>query len=109
MTYVNPDNSKEQFTIIGSKSMMPLFYYPPDIKGAAREARKSQKWKFANVNGKVMKWYQSSFPTSNSPAVFRSMGVELANQTGGRGQYRIEAQGTENQVRTWISELRMSP
>jgi hypothetical protein len=111
MAYVNPSNPKEKFTITGSKGMMPLFYYPPNIKGngTAGEVSESQKWKFAKVNGKVVKWYQSSFPTSEKPAVFRSMGVELANQTGGRGQYRIEAEGTKNQVRTWISELRMTP
>ena len=113
MAYVNPSNPKEKFTITGSKGMMPRFYYPPNIKGTRSgttgEASESQKWNFAKVNGKVVKWYQSSFSTSEKPAVFRSMGVELANQTGGRGQYRIEAEGTKNQVRTWISELRMTP
>jgi hypothetical protein len=112
-TYVNPANSKERLTVTGSSQMMPFFVYPPNIKGTkivngiATQVREPQLWTKALVNGKPARWYQSSFPTAQEAAKFRTMGVHLKDQSGGSGTYRIEATGTKNQMRTWLTELRL--
>ena len=104
-TYTNPSNSKESLTITGTSKLLPFFVYPPHIKSPQGDI--PQKWKTSLVMGKTMQWYQSSVPTSTRGSIFRSMGLTLSNQSGASGQFQIEAQGSKNQVRTWISELRL--
>lgn len=112
-TYINPSNRKERIRIIASRQMMPFFVYPPNItgtqiiNGVPTKADIPQSWKTASINGTKVKWYQSSFPSSQRAAIFRTLGVELKDSSGARGQFRIQAEGTKNQVQTWLSELRL--
>jgi len=111
-TYINPSNPKEKLRIIGSHKGMPFFVYPPNIKGLKTvngidtPSNEAQVWKKALVKGKTVKWYQSRFANSQQAAEYRTLATELNDQSGGKGQYRIEVEGTKNQMRTWLSELR---
>lgn len=110
-TYINPANKNERVSIFGSRQMMPFFVYPPNIKGTkivngvATQADEPQLWSTSLVNGTSVRWYQSAFPTAQGIAKFRTLGVELKDQSGGRGNYRIEATGTKAQMQTWLTEL----
>lgn len=112
-TYINPSNRKERIRIIASREMMPFLVYPPNItgtqivNGVPTKANVPQTWNTASINGTKIKWYQSSFPSSQRAAIFRSLGTELKDSSGNRGQFRIQAEGTKNQVQTWLGELRL--
>ena len=106
-TYINPSNPKEILRIIASRQIMPFFAYPPNIKGIETRANTPQVWQSSSVNGTSINWYQSTYSSSNRASVFRTLGAELKDRSGGRGQFRIEAEGTKNQMRTWLSELRI--
>ena len=109
--YVNPSNQKEQLRISGSREMMPFVVYPPNIKGTkmidgvATQVKTPQMWNKALVQKTTVKWYQSSFPTAKRAAEFRTLGAFLKDNSGGSGHYRIEAEGTKDQMRNWLSEL----
>ncbi len=111
-TYINPSNPKEMIRIFGTNKMLPFFVYPPNIKGTkivngvATQADEAQLWTKLPLVGKTAKLYQSSFPSASKAAEFRTLGMTLKDPSGNSGQYRIEAEGTKNQVRTWLSELR---
>ncbi len=111
-SYTNPANPKEKLRIFGSRAMMPFFVYPPNIKGTKlvngvpTQTNEAQLWSKALLAGKTAKLYQSSFANADQAAEFRTLGLTLKDSSGASGQYRIEAEGTKNQVRTWLSELR---
>jgi len=111
-TYINPSNPTEKLRIIGSHKTMPFFIYPPNIKGTKTingvdpPANEAQIWQKVLVKGKTVKLYQATFANSQQAAEFHTLGTQLNDQSGGKGQYRFEIQGSKKQVQTWLSELR---
>lgn len=112
MTYANPDNDREEFTITGSRDLMFTLYYPPNTKGTRivngvpKEVSEPQVWKKSQVLGQTVKWYYANFPTTDQGAIFKTLGTELKNSSGQSGQYRIVAEGSKNQMQSWLSGLR---
>ncbi len=113
-TYTNPANSKEKVSIIGSSKLMPFFVYPPRIKGttvvngAATSAGQPQLWNKSLIQGTTVKWYQVSFPSGDNGAKFTTLGIELKGQDGRNGQFKIEIEGSKNQVPSRLAELRFA-
>lgn len=113
-TYINPANRKERVRIIASRKLMFHILYPPTVKGTqtvngvTTQVSEPQLWQSSYLNGEPVRWYQESFPTPERAAVFKTLGAEFKNGSGQGGQYRIEAEGTKNQMQTWLSELRFA-
>lgn len=114
-TYTNPANPKEILRIYGSKKLMPFFIYPPHIKGqkivngTPTNISQAQVWDKALLMNQSVKLYQATFASKTAAAEFHTLGTPLKDPSGINGNYRIEAEGTKNQVRTWLSELRFNP
>lgn len=112
MTYTNPVNGKEKVTITGSSELMFFLYYPPNLKGTrmvdgkATTVDEAQLWKKALVAGQTVKWYHAYLPSAHNGNIFRTLGTELKDSSGRTGQYRVEVEGTKNQMQSWLSELR---
>jgi len=111
LLYTNPSNSKEKLTITGSNKLMFFLLYPPHIRGTrmingrAIEVDEAQLWKKALVADQTVKWYHAHLPSAHYGSIFRTLGTELKDGSGKIGQYRIEVEGTKNQMRNWLSEL----
>jgi len=114
LLYTNPSNSKEKLIITGSNKLMFFLLYPPHIKGTriingrAIEVDEAQLWKKALVADRTVKWYHAHLPSALHGSIFRTLGTELKDSSGKIGQYRIEVEGTKNQMRNWLSELTFS-
>jgi len=115
MTYTNPANDKERVTITGSRELMFFLYYPPNLKGTrmvegtATKVDEAQLWKTALIAGQKVKWYHAHLPSANYGNIFRTLGAELKDGAGNAGHYRIEVEGTKNQMQSWLSELEFDP
>ncbi len=108
LTYTNPSNSRESVMIEGSHNLFPSFFYPPHVKGRSGAAA-AQVWRYAEIEGKKVRWYQAAAANDTFGDQFRVVGFDLTDRQGGSGNYRILTQGPENKVRGWISELRLRP
>ena len=114
LTYSNPSNDKESITIVGARKAMYQLYYPPNligtrtVNGIPTKIDEAQVWQRAMVAGRTVRLYQRFLSSSHHGSIFRTVGAELQNPTGGKGSYRIEIEGTKNQVQTWLSELRFT-
>jgi hypothetical protein len=112
LSYANPANSKEKLTITGSDELMFFLLYPPHLRGtriingSAIEVDEAQLWKKSLVAEQTVKWYHAQLPSIHYGSIFRTLGTELKDGSGKVGQYRIEVEGTKNQMRNWLSELR---
>ena len=112
LLYTNPANNKEKLTITGSSELMFFLLYPPHLRGTriidgnTFQVDEAQLWKKARVANQTVKWYHAHLPSTHYGGIFRTLGTELKNGSGKIGQYRIEVEGTKNQMQTWLSELR---
>lgn len=111
-TYTNPINGKEKVTITGSREPMYFLYYPPNLigtitqNGVTTQVNEPQVWMKSLVENQTVKWYQSTLPSDTKGSVFRTLGADLRDRSGNLGSYIIEIEGTKNQMRNWLSELR---
>ena len=112
MVYQNPSNSKERLTIKGSRALLYGLSYPPDIKGEEMvggkmvKTNRPQVWQKAQITGNDVYFYQSHDPTFERGARYKTLGEQLTGPGVVIGYYAIEIEGTKNQMRHWISELR---
>jgi hypothetical protein len=112
ITYRNPSNSREELKIYGSRTSFFHLFYPPDIRGTSlingvpTQISKPQTWSKAKILNQDVKCFQRFFPSSDDGAVFHTLGTDLRTPDGSRGFYRIEVEGTKNQMQRWLSELR---
>lgn len=112
MVYQNPANRKEQITIIGSRNLTYGLSYPPNIKGQKTVGGKTVKtstpqvWQKVQIVGKNAYFYQSHEAMDGRNARYKTLGEELTDPRGVFGYYAVDAEGSNNQVRGWISELR---
>ena len=111
LLYTNPANSKEKLTITGSSELMFFLLYPPHLRGTrivngnTVQINEAQLWKKALVAEQTVKWYHAHLPSTHYGSIFRTLGTELKDGSGKIGQYRMEIEGTKNQMRNWLSEL----
>lgn len=112
LTYTNPSNSKERLVIEGSPKPFYHLFYPPNltgtrtVNGIAVEVNQAQMWQQSLVLNQPVKWYQRTLPSEDYGAIFRSLGAPLKTPSGSAGFYRVEVEGTKNQMQRWLSELR---
>lgn len=112
LLYINPANNKEKLTITGSSELMFFLLYPPHLRGTliingkTAQIDEAQLWKKALVAEQTVKWYHAHLPSTHYGSIFRTLGTGLKDSSGKIGQYRIEVEGTKNQMRNWLSELR---
>ncbi|YCM44948.1 hypothetical protein V2O64_02810 [Verrucomicrobiaceae bacterium 227] len=112
LVYQNPDNSQERVTIKGSRDLLYGLSYPPDIKGVEFvdgkmvTTKTSQKWQKAQIQGEDIYFYQSHFPTEGQGPRYKTLGEELVAPNGVIGYYAVDLEGSNSQVRRWLSELR---
>ena len=111
LTYKNPSNSKERLTIEGSRSAFYHLLYPPNligtrtINGVSTEVNEPQVWQQALVANQRVNWYQRTLPNKDHGSIFRTLGEHLKNSDGVRASYRIEVEGSKNQMQRWLSEV----
>lgn len=112
LTYTNPSNKRERLLIEGSRSSFYHLLYPPNctgtrlVNGVPTRVSEAQMWQKSLVLNQPIKWYQRSLQADDFGAIFRSLGAELKAPDGSKGFYRIEVEGTKNQMQSWLSELR---
>ena len=114
MVYQNPSNNSEMLTIKGSRDLLFGLTYPPDIKGRKLVAGKMmetstpQVWQKVQITGKDVYLYQSHAPLDGRGSRYKTLGEQLTGPQGIIGNYAVEIEGSNNQMRRWISELRFT-
>lgn len=112
MAYQNPSNASERLVIKGSRKMFYGLTFPPDIKGQKTmngrpvKTNTPQVWQKVQITGQPAFLYQSHSPMDGRNARYKIIGEQLNGPGGVFGYYAIELEGSNNQVRPWISELR---
>jgi hypothetical protein len=112
IVYQNPSNRNERVSIKGSRKLLYGLRYPPHIKGQSSEGGKvvktatPQGWQKVKIAGQNAYLYQSHYPVDGRAARFKTLGEQLAGPSGTFGHYAVDIEGSNIQMRRWISELR---
>ena len=70
------------------------------------ETSTPQIWQKVQIADQEAYLYQSHHPLNGRGARFKILGAELKGPGGIIGYYSVEIEGSKNQMRAWISELR---
>ena len=111
LMYGDPTKPFNRLIIYGYVKPPPTINSPPDASG--REKINSgltgmsvpQKWRYATVKGKNVRWFQESLPSIAHGAYFSTEGFTLSGPDRRVGYYRIVTEGAERNFRARLRTL----